>query len=105
MTSVQSEQRAKDAEGFINIRALCDNLTCKQMACLEVLAVREWWVQKGKEFNLWNHGDEDRVVIGGVKHDLATTPPEVRCRCNKGVVWRRRVNRSAAVTRGRPSHT
>ena len=86
MTSAEREQWAKAAERTINIRALGDDLPCKQMACLEVEKERDWWVQKAKELNLWNQGDDDRVVLGRVQEYLATTPPELWCPCNKGVV-------------------
>ena len=56
------------------------------MACLEVDKEREWLVKKGKELKLWNQGDDDRLVLGLVQEYLATTPPELRCPCNKGVV-------------------
>ena len=56
------------------------------MAGLEVDKERDWWVQKGKELKLWNQGDDDRVVLGRVQEYLATTPPELWCPCNKGVV-------------------
>ena len=63
MTSAQRQHWAKAAERPINIRALCDDLPCNQMAFLQVDKELEWWVQKGKELNLWNQGDENRVVL------------------------------------------
>ena len=41
---------------------------------------------KGEGVEPLESGDEDRVVLGRVQHYLATTPPELRCPCNKGVV-------------------
>ena len=52
MTTQEKQQWAKAAKSTINIRALCDDLPCNQMACLEVDKEREWWVQKGKALKL-----------------------------------------------------
>ena len=78
MTSAERQQWAKAAEWSINIRALYDDLPCNQMACLQVEKEREWWVQNGKELNLLKPGDEDRLVVAGVQHYLATTPAKLR---------------------------
>ena len=78
MTSAERQQWAKAAEWSINIRALCDDLQCNQMACLQVDKEGDWRVQKGKELNLWNLGNEDRVVLGRVKDYLPTTPAKLR---------------------------
>ena len=92
MTSVQGEQSAKDAERSINIRALCDDLPCNKIGLLGGRSSAGMLGQKGKELHLLKKGDEDPVVLGRVQHYLATTPPEVRCRCNNGWCWRRPVN-------------
>ena len=48
MTTEEREQWAKAAEMSFNILALCDDQPCNQMAWLDVDAVREWWVQRGR---------------------------------------------------------
>ena len=89
MTTDQREQWAQDAERSINIRAMMYT-GCGQMEGIAHDHWLWWWLQKAGELVLSGqrdvNGDERSDVLERLQHNLATTPPDQRWPCWKGLV-------------------